>query len=160
MSEFEHTTNVEASPERVWDFVADVRNLPKYLPTTHSAEPAQGERVEVKGEAQGHEYDSEGYFREDRDNYRLEWGADEGYYTGWLEIAENGSGSDVTVHLTFTGAPPHGEGEPPGDNTSENAPDRDDVQEGLVSALESIKNFVEGDRPDTKDESRAATYDE
>ncbi len=160
MSEFEHTTTVEASPEQVWSFVADVRNLPKYLPTTHSAEPAQGERVEVKGEAQGHEYDSEGYFREDKQNYRLEWGADENYYSGWLEIKEQGDTSDVTVHLTFTGAPPQGEGDPPGDNTSEEAPSRDDVQEGLVSALESIKNFVEGDRPDTKDESRAATYDE
>ena len=160
MSEFEHTTSIDASADRVWSFVSDVSNLPKYLPTTHSAEPQQGERVRVQGEAQGHDYDSDGYFKQDKENYRLEWGADEDYYKGWLELKEDGNSSDMTVHLTFTGAPPHGEGDPPGDNTSERAPDRDDIQEGLVSALESIKNFVEGDRPDTKDESRAATYDE
>ena len=160
MSEFEHTTTVEASADRVWSFVSDVSNLPKYLPTTHSAEPAEGERVEVKGEAQGHAYDSEGYFKQDAQNRRLEWGADEGYYSGWLEIGEQGGTSNVTVHLTFTGAPPKGEGDPPGESASEDAPSRDDVQEGLVSALESIKNFVEEGRPDTKDESRAATYDE
>lgn len=67
--------------------MSKVENLPKYLPTTHSAEPQDGERVRVQGEAQGHPYDSDGFFRQDKENHRIEWRADEGYYSGWLQRA-------------------------------------------------------------------------
>ena len=113
MSEFEHTTSIDASADQVWSFISDVSNLPKYLPTTHSAQSQGDERVRVQGEAQGHEYDSDGYFKQDRENYRLEWGADEDYYKGWLELKEDGNSSDMTVHLTFTGAPLTGKGTHP-----------------------------------------------
>lgn len=147
--EFEQSTTVEASPERVYAFVSDVRNLPKYLPTTKSAEPQQGERVRVQGEAEGHKYDSDGYFRKDEANRRLEWGADEHYYSGWLEVAGSGDSADVTVHLTFKGRPSK--------DGANGGPSENDIREGLVKSLESIKNFVEDDRPDTKEEPDAAT---
>lgn len=153
--EFEQSTTVEASRERVYAFVSEVRNLPKYLPTTNSAEPQQGERVRVQGEAEGHKYDSDGYFRKDEANHRLEWGADEHYYSGWLEVSGNGDSSDVTVHLTFKGRPP-ADKQPPEDGAN-GGPSEDDIREGLVKSLESIKNFVEDDRPDTKEEPAAAT---
>ena len=154
MSEFEHSTTIAASPDEVYAFMSKVENLPKYLPTTHAAQPQEGERVRVQGEAQGHEYDADGYFRQDAANHRIEWGADEGYYSGFLEVTEQGSGSSMTVHLSFTGGPPGGQGDAPGEG---NAPDEGDIQEGLVKALESIKNFVEEGRTGGKEEPSAAT---
>ncbi len=150
--EFEESTTVEAAAERVYDFVSDVRNLPKYLPTTESAEPQQGERVRVQGEVEGHEYDSDGYFRKDESAHRLEWGADEHYYSGWLEVEGQGDTSEVTVHLTFKGRPPADKQPEQNEDAPDRGPSKDDIREGLVKSLESIKNFVEGDRPDQKEE--------
>ncbi len=157
MSEFEHSTTIDASPDEVYAFMSKVENLPKYLPTTHSAQPQEGERVRVQGEAQGHQYDSDGFFRQDRANHRIEWGADEGYYSGWLQVEAQGEGSSMTVHLSFSGGPPGGQGQEPGDASSDEAPSTDQIQEGLVTALESIKNFVEEGRSGGKVEPSAAT---
>ena len=155
-SEFEHSTTIDASPDEVYTFMSKVENLPKYLPTTHSAEPQQGDHVRVQGEAQGHEYDADGFFRADESNHRIEWGADEQYYSGWLEVTGQGDNSTMTVHLSFSGGPPAGEGDAPSDE-SNNAPNRDEIQEGLVKSLESIKNFVEEGRSGGKEEPSAAT---
>ena len=155
MSEFEHSTTIAASPDEVYAFMSKVENLPKYLPTTHAAQPQEGERVRVQGEAQGHPYDSDVFFRQDASNHRIEWGADEGYYSGFLEVTGQGSGSSMTVHLSFSGGPPGSEGSEPGDGGD--APSEGDVQEGLVKALESIKNFVEEGRTGGKEEPSAAT---
>ncbi len=156
MSEFEHSTPISASPDEVFAFMSKVENLPKYLPTTHSAQSQEGERVRVQGEAQGHQYDSDGFFRKDEANHRIEWGADEGYYSGWLQVEGQGEDSSMTVHLSFSGGPPGGQGEEPGEGSGE-APNREQIQEGLVKALESIKNFVEEGRSGGKEEPSAAT---
>jgi ribosome-associated toxin RatA of RatAB toxin-antitoxin module len=142
--EYEDTLTVEASPQAVFDFVSDVANLPKYLPTTHHAEPQQGERVRVQGEAAGHRYDSDGWFRADRTEYRLEWGSDgENLYSGWLEIDE-GTDPDsctVTVHLSFQPKPHQNER-----LAEQGGGDRDaTIQRGLEAALQSIKNLCEGE---------------
>ncbi len=155
VSKFEHSTSIDASPDEVFDFMAKVENLPRYLPTTHAAQPQEGERVRVQGEAQGHKYDSDGYFRADSANHRIEWGADERYYSGWLQVKGQGDGSRMTVHLSFSGGPPAGLGKAPGEGGG--APSREQVQEGLVTALESIKNFVEEGRSGGKEEPSAAT---
>ena len=78
---------------------------------------------------------------------RLEWGADEGYYSGWMQMTGEGDRSDVTVHISLRGKPP---GAP-----DDGAPSRSDVQEGLQKGLESIKNYVEGHGG--KEEPAAAT---
>lgn len=132
---------VQAAPEAVFGFVSDVRNLPRYLPTTHHAEPQGPDRVRVRGEAGGHTYDSDGYFRVDASEHRLEWGSDgENRYSGWLEIEEGQAGaSEITVHLSFAPRP---------DLTrrmDEQTGDHDrTIQEGLEAALLSIRNQVEG----------------
>lgn len=147
MGEYEEKLTMSAGPDEVFDFVADIRNLPKYLPTTKDAQSQGPERVRVQGEAQGHRYDSDGYLRPDRGARRMEWGADEGYYSGWMQVAPNGGGSDVTVHISLRGHPPGADG---GD-----APAPEQVQEGLRKGLESIRNHVEG--RGGKEEPSAAT---
>ena len=135
--DFEQTMTMNAAPDAIYDFVADIRNFPKYMPTTKNAEPQEGDRVRVQGAAHGHEYDAAGYLRRNTGNNRLEWGADEGYYSGSLEASPDGDGSKVTVKISFRGAPP---GSDP-----DQAPPPAEVQDALVKALQSIQNYVEGD---------------
>jgi uncharacterized membrane protein len=131
MAEYEHTQTVQASPDVVYRFVSEVGNLPKYLPTTKSAQMQGADRVQVQGEANGHTYDDDGFFRRDEANRRLEWGSDDDHYKGWLRIDGDGNRSNVTVHLTFQ---------------KQEIPDQDErVRRGLRAALESIQNQVEGD---------------
>ena len=134
--DFESSLQMKASPEQVFDFIADISNLPKYLPTTKAAQSQGPERVRVQGEANGHPYNGDGYLRPNRDALRLEWGADEGYYSGWMQIERAGDGSKVTVHIGFQGSPPG--------RSDEDAPPPSQVQEGLDKSLQSIQNYVEG----------------
>ena len=137
MAEYEQTLTMRASPDEIISFVADVRNMPKYLPTTKGAQPQGDDRVRVQGEANGHRYDSDGYLRRDIEGKRLEWGADEGYYSGWIQVRPGGEDlSAVTVHISLRGAPPGAD--PSG------KPGDDDINEGLVASLTSIRNHVEG----------------
>ena len=149
MPEFSQSLTIAAPPDEVLDFISDVRNLPKYLPTTKSAQSQGEERVRVQGEAHHHPYDADGYLRCDREAMRLEWGADEGYYSGSMEVdeGEDEETSEVTVQIVLRGKPP---GAPEGEGPSE-----DDINEGLMKSLESIRNHLEGEGG--KEEPRAAT---
>ncbi len=146
MAEYKHTIRIPVQPQQIFDFVSDVRNLPQYLPTTRDAQSQGGERVRVQGEAKGHRYDADGYLKCDPDAMRLTWGADEGYYSGWLQIEPQADQSNVTVCLDFKAYPGEGEG---------HQPSAEDIHAGIVSALESIRNAVE--RQGGKVESPAAT---
>ncbi|WP_019584827.1 SRPBCC family protein [Deinococcus apachensis] len=151
--EYQGTQMIQATPDQVFAFVSDVRNLPQYLPTTKRAEPQDGERVEVEGEAQGHHYHADGHFRQDPRNHRLEWGSDgEISYSGTLEVRSNGdSASEVTVRLRFEPDPQRA----PNQDMPGQAPSDNQIQEGIDKALESIQNFVEG--RGGKEEPSAAT---
>ena len=140
MPEYEQSLSVQAAPERVFEFVSSLDNLPRYLPTVHQAEPQAGERVRVKGEAGGHPYDSDGYFRVDNSAHRMEWGSDgENNYSGWLKVGGEGETSEVTVHLSFQPKPEQAE------RFAEQTGSRDKtIQEGIEASLLSIRNEVEG----------------
>ena len=145
MPEYEQSLSMRAKPDEVLNFVSDIRNMPRYLPTTKQAEDSGPGRVHVSGEANGHPYDADGYLR--RKDGGLEWGADEGYYNGWLRVEPQGENSTVTIGINL-------KGHPPGANPSE-APSEDDINQGLRAGLESIKNQVEG--TGGKEEPPAAT---
>lgn len=147
MGEYESSMTMGASPQDVFDFVADISNMPKYLPTTKSAQSQGEDRVRVQGEANEHKYDSDGYLRRSKENTRLEWGADEGYYSGWMQVEPDNAGSKVTVHISLQGAPPGAD--------PNSAPPPGQIQEGLDKALQSIQNHVEG--KGGKEEPSAAT---
>lgn len=142
MSEYEHTITVNSRPQQVFDFVSDVNNLPKYLPTVKNAMPQGKDRVRVQGEAAGHQYDSDGYFNVYKSRQRMEWGSDgENHYRGWLEVkdSEAGASAAVTVHLSFEPRPDIAE------KYDQQSGDRHrTIQEGLNNALQSIKNLSEG----------------
>jgi len=47
MREYEHTAVVQCNAQQVFDFVSNVSNLPRYLPTVQKAMPQGEERVRV-----------------------------------------------------------------------------------------------------------------
>jgi hypothetical protein len=139
MSEYHHSQSVQASPDKVFSFVSDIKNLPKYLPTVRSATPQEGERIRIQGEVAGHRYDNDGFFKVDSQQRKMEWGSDgENNYQGWLEVQPDGEHSMVIVHLWF---------EPRAHQQEQFEQQTGDanrtIQRGLEDALMSIRNLIE-----------------
>lgn len=142
MSDYIHSLRVEARADQVFDYVSDIHNLPDYLPTVRRAEPQGNERVAIEGNASGNAYASDGFFKVDRNQRRMEWGSDgENEYRGRLEVREmdGGKACDVSVHLSFTPRPDLAQ------RFEDQTGDRDrTVRQGIETALASIKNACEG----------------
>lgn len=142
MSEYEQSIMINAPRQQIETFVADVKNLPKYLPTTKQAMPEPGERVRVQGDAHGHHYDSDGYFHMDQKRHRMEWGSDgEEKYRGWLAFQDQDGdkATRLTVHLTFEPNPQMKQAlsQPTGSQD-------ETIRRELEDSLKSIKNIIEG----------------
>jgi hypothetical protein len=140
MAEYERSRLVQASPDDVFAFVSDANNLATFLPTVDVVEPQAEGRVEVHGEVRGRSYEDEGWFRVDEARRRIEWGADERTYSGWLTVAGEDGGAQVVAHLSFapyvtpSGSPITGEPDI----------DPDPIEESLEAALDSLRNLMEG----------------
>jgi hypothetical protein len=140
MAEYERSRVVNASPDDVFAFVSDASNLATILPTVDTVERQADDRVEVHGEVRGRTYEDDGWFRVDEARRRIEWGADERTYSGWLTVAGADGGAQVVAHLSF--APyvtPSGRpisGEP--------AVAPDPIEQSLEAALDSLRNLMEG----------------
>jgi uncharacterized membrane protein len=137
MSEYQQSLTIQASPQTVFDFVATVENLPRFMPTTQRAWALEGDQVRVAGEVKGHSYAADGSFHADPTARRLEWRADEGYYAGWLQVRPAGdeSASEVTVHIALQGYAPG--------TSPQQRPSDQQIQQGLTDALAAIKAAVE-----------------
>jgi len=100
-----------ADAEIVFDLMADVDRMERWLPTTMDVEEAGPDRVRVKGEAGGQPYDTEGLFRARPDQLRIEWGSHGPEYAGWAQVYHSGAGaSEVNLHLSFLGGQPQAHG--------------------------------------------------
>ncbi len=140
MAEYERSRFVQAPPDDVFAFVSDARNLATFLPTVDAAEPQGEDRVEVHGHVHGRTYEDDGWFRVDGSRRRIEWGADERAYSGWLTVSGDDGGAQVVAHLSFapyvtpSGRPITGEPET----------DPDPIEQSLEAALDSLRNLMEG----------------
>jgi uncharacterized membrane protein len=94
----EHTEHVAAPPDAVYAAIADVTNLPRFVPQLTAARAAGGDRVEVDARYEGHEQHGEASFAADAAARRIEWGAASGY-RGWLQVDADGEGSRLTLFL-------------------------------------------------------------
>lgn len=140
MSEYSESIDVQAPAKTVFGFVSDVKNLPLYLPTVHQASRQTGEQVALDGEANGHPYHSQGWFKTDEGAMRLRWGSDgENDYSGELRVTASGNAARVTCTLHFNPKPDtaaqmeHHQG---GRDTA--------IKDGLRASLTSIKQLCEG----------------
>ncbi len=128
MSEHEVSRVLQSTPDAIFAVVSDVDRLPEWLPTVDHARTLTDGEVELRGSS----YQSEGFWRAEHDQMRVEWatpsrGGEPGKYAGWLQVADSaGGGSSVTVHLSFL---------------AEQAPDSVDTE--LAQSLESLADLVE-----------------
>ena len=142
MGEYQRTIKIKAEAGKVFDFVSDINNLPRYLPTVREAKPQGDERIIVEGEAAGHPYHNDGNFHVDHGARRMEWSSDgENDYRGWLEVKDGteAATSEVTVHLAFNPRPELAR------KFAEQQTNRDQaIEQGIEKALFSIQHNCEG----------------
>ena len=94
----EHTEHVAAPADAVYAAIADLSNLPRFVPQMTAARPAGGDRVEVDARYEGREQHGEVTFTADEGERRIEWGAPSGY-RGWMKVDPDGDGSRLTLFL-------------------------------------------------------------
>jgi len=145
--DFEQTETVDAPPDEVFEWLADVGNLPKYLPPITDAsvegpseEGKPGARLRLRGEIPNRgPFENEGYFDVDRSARRMRWGAEVNRdYSGWLRVSEAGEGrSQVRIHLSF--GPRSVESE----IADQAEGDRDPLAEAVSATLGSIRRQIE-----------------
>lgn len=128
MSEFERTRTLPAQPEMVFDQVCDLNRLDSWLPRDLHVHPDDPPAVTVHEDRTGE--DADALVRARKEQMRLEWGTrEDGRYSGWLQVAGNGSGSSqVTVHLSF--------------HQGSQRPDDGVVEEALDKSLERLEEQV------------------
>ncbi len=123
--EHEHTQHVAAPPDRVFSALADIGNLPRYVPQVTAAERLDGGRVKIQARYEGHTQEGVGWFRTEESDRSIEWGADGTSYHGRIQVNEDEDGSRLTLFL----ATAHG-----------NAPDNE-----VMGTLDAIRRLVEAD---------------
>jgi len=94
----EHTEHVAAAPDAVYGAIADLSNLPRFVPQLTGARAAADGRIEVDARYGGHEQHGEVSFSTDAAERRIEWSAPSGY-RGWMKVDPDGDGSRLTLFL-------------------------------------------------------------
>jgi hypothetical protein len=133
MGDYDDSTSVHVRPERLFAYLADIRNLPHYLPRLREVTPLEGDEVAVSARIApdtGPEQDVHGraWIRVVTDGKRLEWGAEGPHdYHGSLDV-DPGDSAD-SARLTVTLHTERAEG--------------DQIQHGLADTLAGIRTSVE-----------------
>src|SRR5215207_10134460 len=131
--EYEESRGMPADAEIVFDVMADVATMERWLPTTMDVETAGPDKVHVEGEADGHHYTAEGLFRAQQDQLRIEWGSEGPDYAGWAQVYHSGAGaSEVNLHLSFFGEQPQ----------AHSGAEADKTRQGMREALERLEEEV------------------
>ncbi len=135
MSDHEQSTTVAAPPEALFDYMADVGNLPRYFPAMRSAETVadEGDHAEVHtvAEVEGTRREGDAWFTAEPDSCSIRWGSEgESGYRGELHVGDANGGSRVTVRLHTE----HVDGNPDAEAA---------VERRLAETLETIRRNVE-----------------
>jgi hypothetical protein len=106
MGNYRFYESADLAADRVFAYLADVRNLPRYLPQMTSAVPAGGDKVRVEAKVGGRTESGEAWMRIDPRRWRIEWGAAEDTgYSGKLVISDDGP-ERCTIELDLHTAGP------------------------------------------------------
>ncbi|HYF25012.1 MAG TPA: SRPBCC family protein [Baekduia sp.] len=98
--EHQHAEHVAASPDALFAALADVRNLPHFVPQMTAASAKDGDKVEVEARYDGHTQHGEAWFKTDETSRIIEWGAGEGSYHGRMVVEPEEDGSRLTLELS------------------------------------------------------------
>jgi uncharacterized protein YndB with AHSA1/START domain len=131
--EYEESRGMPAEAEIVFDILADVDAMERWLPTAMEVETAGPDRVHVAGGGDDFRYDTEGLFRSQKEQLRIEWGSEGPDYAGWAQVYHSGAGSsEVNLHLSFFGEQPQAHGGEAAEQT----------RRGMREALERLEEEV------------------
>jgi ribosome-associated toxin RatA of RatAB toxin-antitoxin module len=131
--EYEQSRRMPAAADVVFDIMSDVETMQRWLPTTMEVADAGPDRVHVEGEAAGHHYATDGLFRAEKQQLRMEWGSEGPDYAGWAQVYHEGdNASEVNLHLSFFGKQPE----------SHRGAAADRMREGMEAALERLEEEV------------------
>jgi hypothetical protein len=103
MATHRFTGELEAGPEAVFDYLADITHLPAYLPLMTAARDLGDGRLAMDTEVKGATHTVDAWWRLDRARRRIDWGSErEAGYHGWLVVAPapTGAGSEIRYGLT------------------------------------------------------------
>lgn len=133
MTTHERSADVAAPPQQVYDYLADVANLPEYLPRMTEAHETGAQQVEVTAELDlpdepgSREVQGEAHFVTDPGRRVVRWGSEgDTDYGGQMDVTGDGPDTcTVTVRLHWH----HG--------------DPEHVDADLERAVERIKSLVE-----------------
>ena len=95
----EHTEHIAASPDAVYAAIADVRNLPRFVPQITGARESGDDLVEIDARYHGHEQHGEAGFHTNAERRRIEWDTPSGYH-GWMQVDGDGDASRLTLFLS------------------------------------------------------------
>lgn len=101
MAEHRRSITLRAGFDRVFEYLADVRNLPRYFDRMTSAEPTGAEEVHATAEYDGHKVEGDAWFRVDRTANRIQWGSEgETDYHGTMQVTavQDRTTIDITLH--------------------------------------------------------------
>ncbi|WP_327686541.1 SRPBCC family protein [Streptomyces sp. NBC_00467] len=107
MGDYDNAITVAVPPGRLFEYLADVKNLPRYMPRLTAARPLDGDRVTVTAhidpeDAPGQDVTSEAWIRVLEQGKTLEWGAPGPHdYRGRLHVGrgESADTSRLSVEL-------------------------------------------------------------
>ena len=146
MGEYEYSLSIQSPPDELFSFVADVRNVTRFVPMIGGADSPSHGRVRIWGQADGRPYDADGYVLADDDLRLVEWGLD-GHlsYRGWIRVVgpDGAPVSRLTIHLSLLPVP--GRPRDLDDLDDGRDPARDaEIRGVLERAVHSIQHLVEG----------------
>ena len=128
MPEYQRSQDVDATSERLFEFLSQIGNLPRYFPGMTSAEPGDvpGE-VDVTADVHGKPVAGTARFHVDETRNRIDWSSEgPNSYRGWLQVTGTANRSVVEVHIT----------------TDRSAAERE-IEAGLERTLGEIRHLVQ-----------------
>ena len=105
MPDYEQTGTIQVEPDSLFEYLADMRHLPEYLPVITDAQQSGPDSAEVTADIHGTEQHAQGWLQVDGVDRRMEWGTPGTGYHGWLQVDPDGERPDqpasiVTIHVT------------------------------------------------------------
>ena len=126
MPDYQRSAKVKASPDALFDYLSDIRNLPKYFSRMTSAKSAGPEEVQVTADVHGKQEEGKAKFHVDKSAKKLKWSSEgPNDYHGELEVTGDGNASEVTVKLHAKRT------------------EREEIELGLQKTVDNIVRLVE-----------------
>ncbi|ALG11868.1 hypothetical protein [Kibdelosporangium phytohabitans] len=126
MTAYHRTRTLLAGEDRVFEYLADVHNLPKYFDQMTHAKPLGDDKVAVEAEVDGEKERGKAWFRVDRTARRIQWGSESSPYAGALDVTADQDRTvvDIELHTEHTAG--------------------DEIEQAMDATLDHIQQQVEG----------------